>query len=68
MGWAVDHGRIGCPVGAGVGVLVGMVNGIAGRRFGWITSPHFGGVTGRSELGMIIPSCLKSISFRVLIP
>jgi hypothetical protein len=39
--------KIGGPVGAGVGVLVGMDNGIAGRRFGWIASQHFGGVTGR---------------------
>ncbi len=35
---------VGGPVGAGVGVLVGMVNGIA---FGWIASQSFGGVTGR---------------------
>ncbi len=39
--------KVGGPVGAGVGVLVGMVNGSAGQRFGWIESWNFGGVTGR---------------------
>jgi hypothetical protein len=39
--------KVGGPVGAGVGVLVGMVNGIAGRRFGWIACRRFGGATGR---------------------
>ncbi len=42
----MDEGWL--PVGAGVGVLVGMVNGIAGQRFGWIASQSFGGVTSRS--------------------
>jgi hypothetical protein len=29
--------QVGCPMGTGVGVLVGIANGIAGRRFGWVT-------------------------------
>ena len=43
--------KVGGPVGAGVGILVVMVNGIAGWivswRFGWLASWRFGGVTGR---------------------
>jgi hypothetical protein len=43
--------KVGCPVGAGAGILVGIVNGIAGWivrwHFGWISSWCFGGATGR---------------------
>jgi hypothetical protein len=43
--------ELGGPVVAGVGILVGMVNGIAGWivswHFGWLAIWRFGGVTGR---------------------
>ena len=45
--------KVGCPVGAGVGILVEIVNGIAGWivswRFGWLASWFFGGATGRLQ-------------------
>ncbi len=52
--------KVGGPVGAGVGVLVGMVNGIAGWRFGWISSRRFGGVTGRL-IGFKLGSGLRGL-------
>ncbi len=52
--------KVGGPVGAGVGVLVGMVNEIAGRRFGWIASQSFGGVTGRL-IGFRLRSGLRGL-------
>ncbi len=52
--------KVGCPVGAGVGVLVGMVNEIAGWRFGWIASRRFGGVTGRL-IGFRLGSGLRGL-------
>ncbi len=52
--------KVGGPVGAGVGVLVGMVNGIAGWRFGWIASWRFGGVTGKS-IGFRLGSGLRGL-------
>jgi hypothetical protein len=52
--------KVGGPVGAGVGVLVGMVNGIAGRRFGWIAIGIFGGVTGRL-IGFRLGSGLRGL-------
>ncbi len=45
--------KVGCPVGAGVGILVYIVNGIAGWivswRFGWLASWCFCGATGRLQ-------------------
>jgi hypothetical protein len=52
--------KVGGPLGAGVGVLVGMVNGIAGLRFGWIASRRFGGVTGR-WIGFRLGSGLRGL-------
>ena len=44
--------KFGGPVGAGVGILFGSVNGIAGwiasLRFCWLVSWRFGGLAGRS--------------------
>ncbi len=52
--------KVGGPVGAGVGVLVGMVNGFADRRFGWIASWRFVGVTGRL-IGFRLGSGLRGL-------
>ncbi len=52
--------KVGGSVEAGVGVLVGMVNRIAGRRFCWVASWHFGGVTGRL-IGFRLGSGLRGL-------
>jgi hypothetical protein len=47
--------------GVGVGVLVGMVNGIAGWHFGWIASQHFGGVVTGRLIGLSLGSGLQGL-------
>ncbi len=51
-------------MGAGVGVLVGMINGIASRLFGWIASHSFGEVTGRL-IGFRLESGLRGLQLLV---
>jgi hypothetical protein len=52
--------KVGGPVGAGVSVLVGMDNGIAGWHFGWIASRRVGGVTVRL-IGFRLGSGLRGL-------